>query len=144
VKKFNSKIIAIFCLLIYCLFGFFNTGNIGFCLGDEHGSHFGLVIAGHETCCHNDEHCLSGNETNFGCECNDVDIKSTVVSQTQMNISNVINIIETIVTNSFCTVAYCINNIEISQNQLRYYQKAPPDLLIKNSSLIQNSVILLI
>jgi hypothetical protein len=142
VKKCISKIFTVVCLLIYVLFGFLNSGNIGFCIGDEHGSHFGLIIAGHETCCHNCEHITKNDNATVSCECNDIDIEPVHISQTSFNISNFVQIFEMMNLSQF--IAYYVNYIDISHNQSIYYQKAPPDLLTANSNLIKQSVILLI
>lgn len=143
-KKRFSKFIALFCVLIYCLFGLLNSGNMGFCLGDNLGSHFGIVFAGYETCCHKNKLEINHkqNQITVGCECNDVDVESVVISQSLFNVSDFVHNIGTIFTNNIQYIAYNINYFDISKEQVIYYQKSPPDLLSKNSQIIKNSIIL--
>jgi hypothetical protein len=146
VKKRSSKIIAIFCLFIYLLFGFLNSGNVGFCLGDEHGSHFGMIFMGYETCCHDRVPLVTSNQNQatFNCECNDVDIEPVIVSQAPFSISEIMHNIESVLVSSVQQFSHNAICLKISKNQSIYYQKAPPDLLSKNSEIIKNSIVLLI
>jgi hypothetical protein len=143
VKKHFSRFIAIICLFIYLLFGFLNSGNIGFCLGDNSGSHFGIVFAGYETCCHNDKSEINHkhNQTTFGCECNDIDVDSVLVSQVLFNFSDFIHNIENVFASG---IQFFVYNLTVSKNEIICCRKAPPDFLFKNSQIIKNSIILLI
>ena len=47
-----KKYVSYFCLTLYVLFGFLNTGWVGVCAGVDNISHFGLNVFGYESCCH--------------------------------------------------------------------------------------------
>jgi hypothetical protein len=128
------------------MFGFLNSGNMGFCLGDEHGSHFGVIFAGYETCCHKNKPEISHkqNQVTFGCECNDIDVEPVIISQSLFNISDFMHNIETIFASDIQHFVYNINFLTISKDKSIYYRKAPPDLFSRNSEIIKSSIILLI
>lgn len=81
-----KKYLSIFCLMIYLLFGFLNTGCVGFCAGMETYQHFGLNLFGYETCCH---HKITSKTSSMNssskiikaCKCNDVFAQTSDIVQ---------------------------------------------------------------
>jgi hypothetical protein len=79
-----------------------------------------------------------------GCECNDVDIDSVIISQSLFNIFDFVHNIETILVSSIQCFACDVNYFTILRKHALDYQKSPPDLLSKNSEIVKTSIILLI
>jgi hypothetical protein len=141
-----KKVITIVSLFIYLLFGFLNSSSVGFCLGSEENSHFGMIIAGYETCCNKDETTIHNyqNRTCFGCDCNDLNVKSVIISQAPFSISEFFKLQNSLFLTSLQPFICSVNCFSLGGDKSIRYKEAPPDLLSKNSEIIKNSIILLI
>lgn len=135
-KNYFSKIIITFCLFIYFLFGFLNSGAFGFCLGNELNPHFGSIISGHKTCCYDND-----KNTGIHSDCNDVQISSTTVNQLAVGMRHF----------NFESVCLFYNNVfsyiityphSVTKDEPVCYQNAPPNNLI--TDVIKDTVVLLI
>jgi hypothetical protein len=140
-----KKVITIVSLFIYLLFGFLNSSAIGFCFGNEENSHFGMIIAGYETCCNKDETAIHNhqNNTNFSCNCKDINIKSVILSQAPFSISESIKAQNSIFITNIQPFICNIDYLSLAKKSV-CYKATPPDLLSKNSETIKSSIILLI
>jgi hypothetical protein len=116
---------------------------MGFCFGNEQESHFGLIFARYETCCHNENSTAIIPQCNvtFSCKCNDINIEPIIVSQVPSSISESLQGLEVL---SFGNIYRIINKLSFfkSEKVVQYYRKAPPNLLSKNSQIVKNSIIL--
>jgi hypothetical protein len=141
-----KKVITIVSLFIYLLFGFLNSSAIGFCFGSEENSHFGMIIAGYETCCNKDETAIHNhqNNTSFSCNCKDINIKSVILSQVPFSISESIKAQDSLFITNIQPFFYNISYLSLAKNKSVFYKETPPDLLSKNSEIIKSSIILLI
>jgi hypothetical protein len=145
IKNIYSKFIVLLCLSVYILFGFLNTGNIGFCIGNNTDPHCGLILGGYETCCHdNIYNHQTSNTITIKRDCNDVAINTSCISQLTNSVQNVnydllpLNIL------SFYVIPRFINLPNSGIEERCDLDYSPPDCISFYSDIIKKSTVLLI
>ena len=136
------KLISIFCLGIYILFGCINISDFGICFGEKNNKHIGLIVGGYSSCCH-ETHFHNDNRFSYSDKCNDFYFNSISVVQDINSFGNLLKNLDSSAYQLLTNYFYNYYNYGIKQLVVSNNLRASPNDWFK-SKVVHKSINLII